>query len=61
MLKRLNKRLALSSFLGLGALATVSLAVAVAAYIQRLPAPEETDQRGLFRWLVRSRPGPTAA
>jgi len=50
MLERLNKRLALSIVLGMGALATVSLAVA--AYMQRLPAPEETDRRGLFRWLI---------
>ncbi len=26
--------------------------MAVAAYIQRLPPPEETDRQGLFRWLI---------
>jgi hypothetical protein len=32
--------------------ATASLAVAVAALIQRLPDPNTADRRGLFRWLV---------
>ena len=41
-------------FIGLllGFLATVSLAVVVAAYIQRLPDPSTASRRGLFRWLV---------
>jgi hypothetical protein len=35
-----------------GLAATASLAVAVVAYIQRLPDPNTADRRGLFRWLV---------
>ncbi|HEX3997825.1 MAG TPA: hypothetical protein VHX65_04685 [Pirellulales bacterium] len=35
--------------------ATASIAVvAVAAFIQRLPEPEQADQQGLFRWLVQT-------
>ena len=41
-------------FLTLAAVATASIAVAVAAYIQRLPEPETADRQGLFRWLVQT-------
>jgi hypothetical protein len=40
----------IGSLLALGI--TASLAVAVAAYIQRLPDPDTADRRGLFRWLI---------
>ncbi len=48
----MNKRRWILTTLALGFLATASLAVAVAAYIQRLPDPETADRQGLFRWLV---------
>jgi hypothetical protein len=41
-------------FLGVAGLVTASIAVAVAAYIQRLPEPEQADREGLFRWLVQT-------
>jgi len=41
-------------FLALAAVTTASIAVAVAAYIQRLPDPETADRQGLFRWLVQT-------
>lgn len=36
-------------------IATVSVALAVIAYCQRLPEPEQADHEGLFRWLVLTR------
>jgi hypothetical protein len=48
------KRRSLFIFLAVAGLATASIAVAVAAYIQRLPEPEQADQQGLFRWLVQT-------
>ena len=48
------KRRGLLICLAVAGLATASIAVAVAAYIQRLPAPEQADQQGLFRWLVQT-------
>jgi len=36
------------------AVATISIAVAVAALFPRLPEPEQADQQGLFRWLVQT-------
>jgi hypothetical protein len=48
------KRRGLFIFLTLAAVAMASIAVAVAAYIQRLPEPEQADRQGLFRWLVQT-------
>ncbi|HEV2972591.1 MAG TPA: hypothetical protein VGY55_21670 [Pirellulales bacterium] len=47
-----NRRRGIFIGLLLALLGTASLAVAVAAYIQRLPDPETADRRGLFRWLI---------
>jgi hypothetical protein len=49
----MNRR-GLIIFVGVAGLATASIAVAVAALIQRLPDPEHADRQGLFRWLVQT-------
>lgn len=48
------KRRGLIIFIGVAGLVTASIAVALAAFIQRLPDPEQADRQGLFRWLVQT-------
>jgi len=38
--------------LAVAAVGVASLAIAVVAYLKRLPDPQTADRRGLFRWLV---------
>jgi hypothetical protein len=40
--------------LAIAVFGTASLAIAVVAYLKRLPDPETADRRGVFRWLVES-------
>ena len=49
-----NRQRGIFGILILAAVSTASLAVALAAFVRRLPDPDTADRQGLFRWLVES-------